>query len=74
MPRVAAVLGLFACELVLWAFQLAAHTSYLLAFRQFSIVVGVSFAFVLHKDAGLRVRLPATAAIVAGLALLAFYG
>jgi len=74
MPALAAVLGLFTYTLVLWAFQLAAHASYLLAFRQFSIAIGVGISFVLHREAGLHVRLPATVAIVAGLALLAFYG
>lgn len=74
MPAVAAVLGLFTYSLVLWAFQLAAHASYLMAFRQFSIVVGVVAAFIIHREAGAHVRLPATAAIVAGLAVLFIWG
>ena len=74
MPALAAVMGLFTYTLVLWAFQLAPRTSYLLAFRQFSIVVGVAASLVLHREGALRVRVPATAAIVTGLVLVALYG
>ncbi len=74
MPALAAVMGLFTYTLVLWAFQLAPQTSYLLAFRQFSIVVGVAASLVLHREGALRVRVPATAAIVTGLVLVALYG
>lgn len=74
MPAVAALMGLFTYTLVLWAFQLAAQTSYLLAFRQFSIVVGVAASISLHREAGLQVRVPATAAIVGGLVLLVLFG
>lgn len=74
MPALAALLGLFTYTLVLWAFQLGTHTSYLLAFRQFSIVVGVGASLILHREGALHVRIPATAAIVAGLVLVALYG
>lgn len=74
LPALSAVLGYGSYWLVLWAFQLATHTAYLLALRQFSIVIGVVAAFGIFKERGLAVRLPATAAIVAGLVLLVFYG
>ncbi|MFW6189441.1 MAG: hypothetical protein ACOC7T_03325 [Planctomycetota bacterium] len=74
MPAAAAVLGLISYTLVLWAYQLTSRTGYLLAFRQFSIAVGVAASFILHREAGARVRLPATAAIVAGLVVLAVWG
>jgi len=70
---VGAVLGLFAYTLVLRAFQLAAHAGYLMAFRQFSIAVGV-VAAIMHTEAGTHVRLPATAAIVGGLVVLILWG
>lgn len=74
MPAVAAVLGLCSYTLVLWAFQLSPHVSYLMAFRQFSIVVGVAASISLHREGALRVRVPATAAIVGGLVLLVLFG
>ena len=73
-PSVASVLGCISYWLVLWAFQLAPQTAYLLALRQFSIVIGVIAAFIVYKERGIAVRGPATAAIVAGLVLLVLYG
>jgi len=73
-PAVGAVLSLGGYFLVLWAFQLAPKTGYLLALRQFSIVIGVVAAFMVYGERGLAVRIPATLATVAGLALLVLYG
>lgn len=74
LPAAGALLGFVAYMLVLWAYQLAPQTSYLLAFRQFSIVIGVVLAFRLYGERGLAVRLPATLTIVAGLSLVLLYG
>ncbi len=74
MPLAAGILGLASYTLVLWAFQMATQTGYLLAFRQFSIVIGVVAAFIIHRERGAWVRLPATAAIVGALALLILHG
>jgi drug/metabolite transporter (DMT)-like permease len=74
MPAAAALLGLASYTLVLWAYQLSPHTGYLLALRQFSIVIGVLAAFRLYREEGLAVRLPATAAIVAGLVIVVLRG
>jgi len=74
LPAAAAVLGPMTYALVLWAYQLTPQTAYLVAFRQFSIVIGVVAAFRLYKEPGLAVRVPATLAIVAGLVLLALWG
>ncbi len=74
MPLGAALLGLASYTLVLWAFQLSPHTGYLVAFRQFSIVIGVAAAFRFYGEQGLTVRLSATAAIVAGLVMLVLWG
>jgi len=73
-PAAAAAVGLVTYTLVLWAFQMSDKTGYLLAFRQFSIVVGVVAAFVIYKERGLMVRLPASLCIVAGLVLLKLFG
>jgi hypothetical protein len=73
-PALAAVLGPMTYTLVLWAFQLAPKTAYLVAFRQFSIVIGVAAAFGFYRETGWAVRVPATLSIVAGLVLLAFWG
>ena len=57
--------------LVLWAYQIASRAAYVVAFRQFSIVIGVAAALVLYKEAGARVRLTAALCITAGLILIA---
>ena len=74
LPAIGAVLGFSGYALVLWAFQMAPQTSYLLAFRQFSILIGVALAFRIYRERGLAVRLPAAVAIVAGLVVVALYG
>jgi len=73
-PALAACLGFLSYWLVLWAYQLAAHASYIVAFRQFSIVIGVVLAFVLFREHGMVIRLAATAAITAGLVIIALLG
>jgi len=73
-PALAAVLGFASYWLVLWAFQLSTHTAYLLALRQFSIAIGVVVAFAFYKERGRAVRVPATAAIIAGLIVVMVYG
>jgi drug/metabolite transporter (DMT)-like permease len=70
LPALGGVLGYLSYLLVLWAYQMAPQTSYLFAFRQFSIVLGVVTAFALYRERGLAVRLPAAAAIIAGLIVL----
>jgi drug/metabolite transporter (DMT)-like permease len=60
--------------LVLWAYQLTQHASYVAAFRQFSIVIGVILAFVIYKEKGLFVRLLGTFLITSGLLLIGLWG
>ncbi|MFH1613861.1 MAG: EamA family transporter [Planctomycetota bacterium] len=60
--------------LVLWAFQLSEQASYVVAFRQFSIIVGVVLAFLLYKERGLVVRLSGTVMITLGLVLIGIWG
>lgn len=74
LPFLAAVLNFGAYWLVLWAYQLDPLASYLLALRQFSIVLGVVAAFALYKEKGVAVRLTGTALIATGLVLIAVWG
>lgn len=72
-PFVACWLNFGGYWLVLWAYQLAEHASYVLAFRQSSIVIGVVLAFVLFKEQGRAVRLTGTFLITLGLVLIALW-
>jgi uncharacterized membrane protein len=70
----AAFLSFGAYWLVLWAYQLSPYASYIVAFRQFSIVIGAVMAFVLYKEQGLAVRLTGALFITTGLILIAGWG
>jgi hypothetical protein len=48
----AAFLSFGAYWLILWAYQLSPYASYIVAFRQFSIVIGAIMAFILYKEKG----------------------
>jgi len=74
LPAVGALMGFGAYWLVLWAYQLAERASYIVAFRQFSIVIGVVVAFVAFKEHGKAVRLTGTALITAGLLVIGLWG
>lgn len=69
-PAAAGLLNFTAYWLVLWAYQLSSKASYVVAFRQFSIVIGVVAAFALFKEKGLGVRLAGSFMIVGGLVLI----
>jgi len=73
-PAVAAVCTYGSYFLVLWAFQSAGRASYVVAFRQFSIVIGVVTAFALFREKGLVIRLTGTLLITAGLLVIALWG
>ena len=60
--------------LVLWAFQLSWQTSYVVALRQFSIVVGVVGGTLLLGEAARTLRLTGAVVIVAGVAAITFSG
>ena len=60
--------------MVLWAYQLVGQASYIVAFRQFSIVLGVVAAFVIYKERGLAVRITAAGMITAGLVIIGLWG
>jgi len=73
-PIATALLNFGAYWLVLWAYQLARRASYVVAFRQFSIVIGVVIGFVLFKEKGAAVRVTGTLLITAGLLLIGLWG
>lgn len=60
--------------LVLWAYQISPHASYIVAFRQFSIVIGVILAFAIYKEKGRFVRLLGTFLITLGLLFIGLWG
>ncbi len=68
----AACLNFGSYWLVLWAYQLSQRASYVLSFRQFSIVIGVIMAFAIYKESGKLVRLTAVLFITAGLLMIGF--
>ncbi len=69
-----AVLSFGAYWLVLWAYQLADRASYIVAFRKFSIVLGVVAAFFLFRERGAPVRVTAALTICAGLVIIGVWG
>lgn len=71
---IGALFGFGAYWLILWAYQLSPVASYIVAFRQFSIVIGAIFAFILFKEQGVVVRLSGAVLIVMGLLLIAILG
>jgi len=74
LPAVAAILNYGSYWLVLWSYQLTERASYVVAFRQFSIVIGVVAAFVIFNEPGRRVRTAGALVITAGLVVLVLLG
>jgi len=74
LATIAAALSFLAYWLVLWAYQLSPYASYIVAFRQFSIVIGAVLAFIIYKEEGVRVRLTGASLIASGLVLIAGWG
>ncbi|GAB4481907.1 MAG: EamA family transporter [Anaerolineales bacterium] len=70
----AAILSFGAYWLILWAYQLSPYASYIVAFRQFSIVIGSAVALTFYKESGLAVRLSGALLITTGLILIAVLG
>jgi drug/metabolite transporter (DMT)-like permease len=74
LASIAALLGFAGYWLILWAYQLSPYASYIVAFRQFSIVIGAVLAFIIYKEEGVRVRLSGAFMIASGLVLIAGWG
>ncbi|MFZ5809243.1 MAG: EamA family transporter [Chloroflexota bacterium] len=70
----AAFLSFGAYWLILWAYQLSPYASYIVAFRQFSIVIGAILAFVIYKEKGIAIRLTGASLITSGLLVIALWG
>jgi uncharacterized membrane protein len=70
----AAILSFAAYWLILWAYQLSPYASYIVAFRQFSIVIGAVVAFIYYKEKGVAVRLTGALLVTTGLVLIAGWG
>jgi len=73
-PALMGVLSFSGYFLVLWAYQLVPQASYVVAFRQSSLVIGVLLAFALYRGERLPIRLAAVLIITAGLVLVSLYG
>jgi len=71
---VGCALNYLAYWLILWVYQLVERASYIVAFRQFSIVIGVVVAFAAFRERGVAVRITAAVAITAGLVLIGVFG
>jgi drug/metabolite transporter (DMT)-like permease len=74
LAALGALFGFGAYWLILWAYQLSPYASYIVAFRQFSIVIGAIFAFIIFKEQGVAIRLVGAMLIVCGLILIAVLG
>jgi len=71
--RRAALATLFistAYTLILWVYQMIPQASYVVALRQFSIVIGVVAAIVIFREPAAKLRLTAALIITAGVALV----
>ena len=73
-PGLASVLNFAAYWLILWVYQMVERASYVVAFRQFSIVIGVVLAFVMFREPGRLVRTTGALVITGGLVILKVWG
>jgi len=74
LPFIAGCLNFGGYWLILWSYQLTQRASYIIALRQFSIVIGVILAFIIYKEKGLIVRLTGAFLLTCGLVLIALGG
>jgi len=61
-----------AYTLILWVYQMIPQASYVVALRQFSIVIGVVAAIVIFHEPAAKLRLSAALIITAGVVLVGF--
>ena len=74
LPALAGMLNYTGYFLVVWAYQMVARASYVIAFRQSSLIMGVLMAFALYPQERYRIRLLAVLVITAGLLLITVFG
>lgn len=73
-PLIAAAMCLFSYSLILWVYQFTDQVSYVVACRQFSIVLGVIAAFVIFRERGVFVRVTASILISCGMLIISVWG
>lgn len=73
-PIICGAIAVISYSLILWAYQLTEQASYVVAFRQFSIVIGVITGIRIFMEKGLAVRLTGSLLLTAGLVLIAVKG
>ena len=74
LPALGGLLNFSAYWLILWAYQLVQQASYVLAFRQTSIVIGVIVAFLIYKEEGRIPRVIGTLVLTTGLIIISLWG
>lgn len=70
----AGVLVYVAYGMIVWVYQMVDQVSYVVSFRQFSIVVGVIAAYALFHEHGRFVRITASILITGGLIMIGIWG
>lgn len=73
-PAIAGILSSLAYALVLMAMQRVEHLSFLQAFRQMSLPIGLLLGILILKEPAHRPKLAGITLIVTGLVLIAFFG
>ena len=74
IAALAAILNIVSYAMIVWVFQITEQVSYVVAFRQFSIVIGVVAAALIFAEPGRVVRIPAAVLITTGLLIIALGG
>ena len=74
LPATAGALSFAGYFLVLWSFQLVTQASYVVAFRQASLVIAVLMAFAFYREERHYLRLLAVLIITLGLVLIRLFG
>lgn len=74
LPTAAGFMSFAAYFLVVWAYQIVPHASYVVAFRQSSLIIAVLMAFALYREERHRSRLASVLVITAGLVLITVGG
>jgi len=74
LPALGGLLNFSSYWLILWAYQLVQQASYVLAFRQTSIVIGVIVAFLVYKEEGRIPRVIGTLVLTTGLIIISLWG
>jgi len=73
LPIIASIFDFISYWFILWAYQLTLFASYVVAFRQLSILFGVIIAFSVYKEEGLFVRFTGAVLLTSGLIIIALF-